>query len=123
MLQNKLVNYTTPQTIPTNKYAFKGNWQVEGEYALSKAGSELILNFEASKVFLVMKPHQEGASYKVKIFVDEQQLFFGEHNDQGTVTVDSAKLYELVKFNQKERHILRLHFVEGNIEVFAFTFG
>lgn len=41
----------------------------------------------------------------------------------GVVTVDSDRLYNLIKLPSPGEHTLRLEFEDSNVELFAFTFG
>lgn len=113
--------YTAPANIADNSFAYIGEWTVMDEYATAKTGSELILNFEARNVYLVMR--KNGGNGRVKVLVDDKLQFFGEDNVNGIVTVAEDSLYKIVKIDQSGRHLLRLQFLDPGIEVFAFTFG
>ncbi len=120
--KDKFTQYNSPVNLPSNKYALEGEWLVSGEYALPNAGSKLNLNFDAENVYLVLKPHTDK-NVQVKVFVDGKVQYFGDDNHEGIVTVDKAALYKMVKIPGGGRHMLKLEFIDGNVEVFAFTFG
>jgi cytochrome c biogenesis protein CcdA/thiol-disulfide isomerase/thioredoxin len=109
----KLSTYTLPAVLPANNVAFVGEWLISGEYSSPKAGGELHLNFDAQKVFLVMNPKETKGL--VKVYLD------GEFLREVAVTADS--LYTLVDLPEPGKHVLKLEFIDDNIEVFAFTFG
>lgn len=90
-----------------------GDWNYSAEYANPQTGATLTLNFEAKDVFLVMAPRQLAG--QVKVFLDD--------NFQNTISVDSDKLYDLIRLPAPGRHQLRLEFLDSNVDLFAFTFG
>jgi len=115
--------YSIPEGLPTNNFAFGGVWTIGGEYASPMPQSTLEFNFEAQNVFLVMRPRT--GSGQVKVFLDNQIVTTqaGEDVKNGVVTVDTDRLYKLIKLNSPGKHLLRLEFVDGNLEIYAFTFG
>ncbi|OGD09747.1 hypothetical protein A2397_01145 [Candidatus Amesbacteria bacterium RIFOXYB1_FULL_44_23] len=119
--ENSVSKYSAPDSLGSNEIAFNGNWNVTREFANPQKGAELLLNFDSREVFLVMRPKSGQA--KVKVFIDDKRQSFGEDNKDGIVTVDSDRLYKLIKLTRPGRHLLRLEFEDGNTEVYAFTFG
>ncbi|RJR14712.1 cytochrome c biogenesis protein DipZ [Candidatus Microgenomates bacterium] len=116
--------YTAPQQLNLNTFAFSGTWTVGDEYAMADAGSSLSLRFEAQEVFLVMRP--TGATpARVRVLLDNQAVTTnaGEDVVNGVVTVDTDRLYKLIKLPNPEQHTIQLEFLDGSVEVFAFTFG
>ena len=90
-----------------------GEWNITSEYAVPKRGATLSLDFDAKKVFLVMRP--ENAPVRVRVVLD------GKEN--GMVTVDADTLYTLVDLPTAGRHVLMLEFLDEGVELYAFTFG
>ncbi len=119
--KDTLGTYTAPKNLGKNEFAYSGSWNVMNEYANPQKGSMLTLNFDSKEVFLVMRTKATPA--KVKVYIDNKMQDFGEHNINGTVTVDNDQLYKLINLSSPGRHILRLEFEDNNAEVFAFTFG
>ncbi|MEK7079534.1 MAG: hypothetical protein AAB929_05685, partial [Patescibacteria group bacterium] len=119
--KDTFTSYSYPSSLSENTFAFKGKWNIMNDYAVPQRGSELVFNFDAKEVFLVMKI--VGKPSKVKVYVDDKVQYFGEHNINGVVTVDSDKLYKLVFLPSPGRHILKLEFDDSNAQLFAFTFG
>lgn len=114
-------NYSSPNSLPADSFAFAGKWSVMNGYAVPQKGSHLYFNFDAKEVYLVMKI--TGGPSKVKVYIDDKQQYFGEDNKKGTVMIDSDRLYKLVLLPIPGRHILRLEFKDSNVQLFAFTFG
>ena len=119
--KNVLATYTSPANLDSNQVSYEGNWNVMEEYANPQKGAKLILNFESKEVFLVMRA--KGNSAKIKVYIDDKLQYFGEDNKNGTVTIDSDRLYKLINLPGSSRHNLRIEFEDNNTELFAFTFG
>jgi cytochrome c biogenesis protein CcdA/thiol-disulfide isomerase/thioredoxin len=122
VVKDKVNRYSVPKNLNPNKYALAGDWLISGEYAEASPNSELILNFDAERVFLVMRT-TDGQSARVKVYVDDKLQFFGSDNKDGIVTITKDTLYDLVKIPGGGRHILKLQFIDGKVQAFAFTFG
>lgn len=119
--KDNLGTYTAPYILGENNFDFTGDWNVMKEYSNPQKGATLDLNFESKEVYLVMR--SKNGSSKVKVFVDDKVQAEGVDVLEGVVTVNSDRLYKLVKLNTSGRHTLRIEFTDNNIEVFAFTFG
>jgi len=119
--KNALSSYTAPVNLTNNNVAFEGNWVIMEEYANPQKGAKLQLNFESKEVFLVMRT--KGNPVKVKVYIDDKLQYFGEDNKNGSVTVDSDRLYKLINLPTPGRHILKLEFENDETQLFAFTFG
>jgi len=115
--------FTISPNIPKNKFTFGGTWNIDNEYSESLQNSILEYNFNAQKVFLVMRS-TDGKPKKIKVLIDNKDSGTNSGKDvvNGTVTVNSDRLYELITLPKVENRKLRLEF-ENGIEVFAFTFG
>lgn len=113
IIKDRSVTYSRPQELPEDHFAWDGECVVTEEYANPAVGTSLYFNFEAKKVFLVMNP-ADGSS-QVRVYVDGTET--------NVVTVDADDLYQLVELDQPGQHELRLEFLDGNTEVYAFTFG
>ncbi len=119
--RNTTSKYSVPTQLDENELAYEGEWLVSEEFANPQAGSMLHLNFESKEVFLVMRTKSEFS--EVKVYVDDKLQYFGEDNDNGTITVTKDTLYKLINLPNPGKHNLRLEFEDSNTEVFAFTFG
>lgn len=112
------------KNIPQNYFSLGGEWAIESENAVSGQNAVLEYNFFAQKVFLVLRPPTSGVG-TVKVFIGGKSVDVfssGEDVEDGTVTINEDRLYNLIQLKNPESHLLRLEFTPG-IEVFAFTFG
>jgi thiol-disulfide isomerase/thioredoxin len=125
IVADKPVTFTAPTSLSLNEFAYTGEWTLKEEQALPSKKAYLIYNFDAQQVFLVMRP-QNGASSRVRVYLDEKVVDSqnaGADVQNGIVTVTSDRLYKLIKLPKEGQHILKLEFLDGNIELYAFTFG
>lgn len=116
--------YTIPSSLPINYFGYQGNWLIENEYATPSQGSILKLNFQAKNVYMVMRP--KNGPGKLKIYLDNNLIeaeISGEDVHDSAVTVASDRLYKLINLPQAENKILKIEFLDNNLELFAFTFG
>jgi thiol-disulfide isomerase/thioredoxin len=109
-----------------DSFSLGGNWTITGENAVAGNKAVLVYNFYADKVFLVMRP-PTGKNGKVKVYLDGKVVGVnqaGKDVQDGTVTVDTDRLYELIDLkNNPGKHTLRLEFQTPGTQGFAFTFG
>ena len=95
--------------------------------AVAGKNAELSYHFYADRVFLVMRPGSAGTGAKIKVFLDGKPVDAsdaGEDVKDGVLTIDSARLYNLIDLHgRKGSHLLKLEFETPGIEAFAFTFG
>jgi len=74
-----------------------------------------------------MRPEVEGQGSRVRILLDGVEISIpdsGADVVNGIVTVDTDRLYHVVSAPVSSgTHILTLEFLDGSVEVFAFTFG
>ncbi len=127
MVKDGSANYSAPKDLPQNKFAFVGRWDVMEQYSNPAKGSQLLLNFDAKEVFLVMRPKDGKTPGKVRVYQDDKLVSEtgsgGESVINNEVTINSDSLYKLIKLPEPGRHILKLEFLDSNTEVYAFTFG
>ncbi len=107
-------NFSFPENFELNQYAFDGNWTIFPYYSKPSAGAKLGFQYQSKNVFLVMNP-VEGQTGEVEVFLDGI--------NQGKITIDEDKLYPLVEQKTPGEHYLELHFLDDNVEAYAFTFG
>lgn len=119
-----VAQYSIPKSIARNTFAFGGAWSVGDERAMPTKGASLLLHFDAQEVFLVMRP-KTGSTGQVVITLDGEMLGSnaGEDVNNNIVTVSSDRLYKLIKLPSPGAHLLRLDFLDSNLELYAFTFG
>jgi len=118
--------FSFPKDVPQNKFAYSGIWTLEPDYGKPEQGSKLKLNFDSQNVFLVMRPEKIGQESKVKVLLDGEPISSdqaGQDVKDGIVTINQDRLYTLVKLARQEKHLLTLEFLDGFVQIFAFTFG
>jgi len=104
----------TLENLAQDNFFLKGNWKISNEYAVSSAGSSLILNFSGREVNLVMSPAKKGN--KIRVYLNNKLV--------NTITLDTERLYNLVKLPEYTgSSILKIEFLDDGIKCFAFTFG
>lgn len=107
-------NYSIPKNLSNNHFAIKGTWKIRDEKAEPMQGATLILDFESKNVHLVMGSKNK-VSGKVRVYLDDMIV--------SEISVYDYQLYDLIKLGQPGRHVLKLEFIDSNLELFAFTFG
>jgi cytochrome c biogenesis protein CcdA/thiol-disulfide isomerase/thioredoxin len=125
VLQDKKGYYTIPVYHPASSFAYGGEWTIGKEYAQAGKKAELAFHYEAKDVYLVMRSGKKQAT-RVNVFLDSKPITAaqsGKDVKNGVITVTSDRLYHLVSMPGEEEHIVTLQFSDGNIEVYAFTFG
>jgi cytochrome c biogenesis protein CcdA/thiol-disulfide isomerase/thioredoxin len=113
--------YTAAEPLPYNAFAFVGNWTISEEFAAPEKSASLLLHFNAKEVFLVARPKQ--GQVQMQVLLDGLTTSVGDDAEQGVIMVDSDKLYHVISLPEPGEHTLELRFPEGNVELYAFTFG
>lgn len=109
-----------------NTFSFGGEWLVTSERSVSGINASITYNFYAQKVFLVMRPPKNVQNVQVRVYIDGKIVSgsqMGTDVKEGVITLDSDRLYNLIKLGSPEQHVLKLQFLSPGIEVYAFTFG
>lgn len=125
IVADKPVTFTSPTSLSLNEFAYTGQWTLHEEQAQPSKNAALLYHFDAQQVFLVMRP-LHGAATRVRVLLDEKNVdsqTAGEDVQNSIVTVTSDRLYKLIKLPAEGQHILKLEFLDGNVELYAFTFG
>lgn len=117
--------YSVPPNQIVGSVAFSGTWTLQPEYAESGAGSALVLRYYADRVYVVLSPTRPGAAARVTL--DGKPIasaLSGSDVRDGTLTIDSARLYELVDSRSTPaEHTLTVTFASAGVRAFSFTFG
>lgn len=116
--------FTTPKNITPNHFGFGGTWKISDEYSTAEKDGSLTYNFNAAKVFLVMRPEKDPGT--VEVYLDGvliPQKYAGTDVKNGKLTIDTDRLYELVSLQNVETHRLKLVYKTPGIQTYAFTFG
>jgi cytochrome c biogenesis protein CcdA/thiol-disulfide isomerase/thioredoxin len=125
IVSNVESTYSAPAVIPGNSFAYVGEWTVGDELAMPTKGSSLLFNFHAKDVYLVMRPKNVGVAGVITVTLDGQKAgeFLGDDNKSGIMTVDKDRLYKIIHLPTAGDHLLKLEFLDDNLELYAFTFG
>jgi cytochrome c biogenesis protein CcdA/thiol-disulfide isomerase/thioredoxin len=117
-----LHDFSAPAQVPANEFAYRGPWRIELDSATA-AGGSLELGFGARRVYLVLGT-VDGRPRQVRVTLDGKPIGAAAGADvhNGTVTVRSQRLYELVDLPEAGQHLLRLEPETGTMG-YAFTFG
>ena len=105
-----VTDYPAPDNVAPNQVGFSGNWLVAAGSAQAGKGAQLLLNFHARDVYLVL-----GGTGTVGVDV-------GGHPRPAVQVTGSPKLYTILKSADPASGLLRLTVPEG-IQAYAFTFG
>jgi len=109
-VHDKSADYHAPSSIPSNTLAFNGSWTIHKEEATAGDDAQIMLQFTANDVYLVMSGQGTvGVSFNGK--------------PMPTVNVDGIpKLYTLFSGGSLQTGELTLTFSPG-IQAYDFTFG
>lgn len=98
---------------PNDYVKLSDDWKIMPEYIQSSPGSTITLDFTAQNVFLVITPPNGGGT--VDVTLDGKKV--------NTITLDTARLYDIVKLDKPGSHTVKLIFNNADTQAFAFTFG
>ena len=117
-------DYSLPELLTPNLFYLSGKWDVENEYIQSASlGAQISFIFTASKVHLVAAPSTGPVS--ADIYIDGKKISDSVSGDikDGTVTIDSPRLYNLYSNTSAETHRIDIIFKNSGARAFTFTFG
>ena len=121
--QQETFTYTIPEDIPLHHFALSGDWTINYEHVRADGlGAQLKLHFYAKDVFLVMDAENTG-TVKVELLNTNKSNNSPDLNDVGEISVDEARLYHLVSFDEPQEGEVLITYQDAGIESFAFTFG
>lgn len=111
--------------MPLDSYVLDGKWTISDEYARSSPTSSLTLHFQGKEVNLVMSPLKKGD--RAKVYLNDEVVQSGDSGSDvvdGIITLDTERLYHIIRLKEHSRSsILRIEFIDGATECYAFTFG
>jgi cytochrome c biogenesis protein CcdA/thiol-disulfide isomerase/thioredoxin len=116
-------DFTAPESLPANEFAYHGRWNIALDSATAEAGAALDLNFGARRAYLVLG--SPGQHRQMRVLLDGQPIAAGDAGADvrgGVVTVTGHRLYNLVDLPKVGHHVLTLE-PEAGVEGYAFTFG
>jgi cytochrome c biogenesis protein CcdA/thiol-disulfide isomerase/thioredoxin len=123
--------YTFSGQLSDDAVALHGKWQVGAESIQAQEdGADLLLNFEATKVHLVISPPENGGagkSFLVHVKLDGKEVpaefRSDDMNQNGEIEITKPREYTVLDLKQSYgRHIIEVVFPKG-VQGFAFTFS
>ncbi len=120
--------FTIPmqKSVPLDQFAFGGKWLIQPEFAQGYKGATITEHFDASKVYMILKPGAGGAS-RVAVTYNGKPLtgpFAGSDVVGGVITVDSDRLYNIFNSGSATSDgTLQFTLLNDGIQAFTFTFG
>ena len=121
-------NYVDPGKHVEGMLYLEGSWILQAENAARPYGarktSRIHLDYMAADLNLVMHPPITGEAATLRVFLDGDSISAtaGEDVNDGVVTVDVPRMYNLVADGDVDRHSLTLETDSDGLAAFAFTF-
>jgi cytochrome c biogenesis protein CcdA/thiol-disulfide isomerase/thioredoxin len=112
-----------PSKVPQSVFSLGGRWTITPESAAAVRGASITAHVVGRAVYLVLS--SQGRPRKVHVLLDGRPISDADAGDDvrgGAVTVRRQRLYNLVKVNATEDHVLTLRLDPG-VTGYAFTFG
>ena len=126
--RNKQRVYAAPAQLKLNQWALDGEWTMTPQAATqTRAGGRISYRFRARDLHLVMGPAVRGTAVRFRVLIDGRPPGDAHGSDvdpMGNGTLDGQRLYQLIRQSAPidERHF-EIDFLDGGVEVYAFTFG
>ena len=125
--QDMPMQYSTPQTLQSDRWALNGVWQISDESAVQTVhGGSISYRFQGRDLHLVMGVHT-GNPVRFRVTLDGESpgKDHGADTDaQGNGVVQEQRLYQLIRQGGKAKdRTFRIEFLDDGVEAFAFTFG
>lgn len=120
--------YAVPEHVRLNNWALAGEWTVERQATvLYQADGRIVYRFHARDLHLVMGPAVRGEAVRFRVSIDGHAPGAAhgvDVDDQGNGTLIEQRMYQLIRQQQPiADHLFEIEFLDGGVEVFAFTFG
>ncbi len=120
-------DYTIPAgDLTPNQFYLSGTWEIDSEYAQAmSANATLSYTFAATKAYLVAQS-PDGTAYTAHVLIDGKEIpdtWSGADVKQGTLMIDSSRLYSLYANPALGRHRIDIKFDKPGVRVYTFTFG
>ena len=127
-LPDKASVYRAPAALQLNQWALSGNWQVQGEEAVSTAGgAKIVFRFRARDLNLVLGPADAGHPVRFRVSLDGQPAGADHGTDDasdGSGSVDAQRLYQLLRLTHPQgEHTFTIEFLDAGVHAYSFTFG
>lgn len=110
-------------SVAASKFYLSGAWHIENEFArTSAAGAKVIYKYKAKNVYLVAA---SDAPVKITVMRDGTPVgtFAGDDVKEGSATIQTSRLYNLIKETDYGTHTLELIVDKPGVRFYTFTFG
>ncbi len=120
-------HYLTPKTMQPNTFALSGDWNISSDHIAGNPGAQIIYDFVAHQVYIILRPHQVGAVDYVDVKLDGKPIpakVAGTDVINGRIKVDEDRLYNL--FDSKttfSNNTISITFENKGTQAYTFTFG
>jgi thiol-disulfide isomerase/thioredoxin len=119
--------YSTPDTLPLNRWALSGQWTIEGRASVAnEPGGGIRYRFHARDVNLVMRS-REQAAIPFRVLLDGAAPGAARGLDvdtDGGGILDEPRLYQLIRGPDPiNDHTIEIRFAGAGVEAYVFTFG
>ena len=125
-LSNGTSTFSLSSNPQADSYSLGGQWTITSEAAVTGNNSTLNYNFNASKVYIILRPAATKVGI-VKVYLDGKiidEKYAGSDVKNGEVTVNVDRLYNVVDLHGAvQNHLLKLEFQTPGISAYTFTFG
>jgi len=117
--------FSIPNSLPLNKWALSGKWNVEKErIKAEESGAKLRFHFNSGKVFVVLGT-KDGSPLDAIVTVNGNApgMSSGKDAPEGKLIVHSHALYEIIDQKSVKKGTLEITTLQAGLEAYAFTFG
>jgi thiol-disulfide isomerase/thioredoxin len=120
--------YTDPGKHVQGMLYYEGDWILQTENAARPYGarrtSRMHLDYMGADLNLVLHPPITGETGILRVLIDGEPVgaIAGEDVQDGVVSIDSPRMYSLIRNNEVEQHTLTLETESDGLAAFAFTF-
>ena len=120
--------YSTGDLKQLNDWGLSGDWTVGGQSAtLNKTDGAIAFRFHARDLHLVLGPSADGKPVRFRVTVDGSapgESHGADVNADGEGVVTDHRLYQLVRQSGPIMdHTFSIHFLDPEVQAYAFTFG
>jgi cytochrome c biogenesis protein CcdA/thiol-disulfide isomerase/thioredoxin len=117
--------YTAPSgVIALSQFAYGGTWTIASQQALAGNNATITANVQGKHVYIVLSPPAHGVGH-VGVLINGHvptAADAGSDVHDGSITVNSQRLYNIVSEPKDEDETIRLSFSPGT-SGYSFTFG
>ena len=119
IVPEQTIDYAPTEIAQENLIYLEGKWTNKEDYVVSVENAKMILRYQAKNVNVVMS----GAG-TATILLDDNPIAGNGGMDviDGTVTIDEARLYNIVSTQDYGKHKVTI-IADAGVEIYAYTFG